>query len=151
MSMVKRWMAEIADVRKDHPVLVVVRDNAGENTSKELNNYFRVTECGVKNHFSTPCEQWQNGMAQASVSSVTIHGKSVMAESGPGGPFWFCATTHGVKCRNATYKERLGTREDVRSEEECIQVQTCGVQGIYVYEQGAQRQGTLRAQGGGGC
>ena len=26
-------MAEIADVQKDHPVLAVVRDNAGENTS----------------------------------------------------------------------------------------------------------------------
>ena len=37
MSMVKRWLAEIAEVRKDHPLLVAIRDNAGENTSKELN------------------------------------------------------------------------------------------------------------------
>ena len=52
MSMVKLWMADIADVWKDHlvtPVLVVVKDNAGENTSKELNDYF--TECGVKQLF----------------------------------------------------------------------------------------------------
>ena len=51
-SMVKRWMSEIADVWKDHhdPVLVVVQDNAGEYTSKELNEYF--TESGVKNYLS---------------------------------------------------------------------------------------------------
>ena len=51
MSMVKRWMTEIADVWKDNPILVVVRDNSGDNRSKELNDYF--TECGVKNYFST--------------------------------------------------------------------------------------------------
>ena len=32
-----------------------------------------------------------------------------MAESGLGGQFWFSATMHGVNCRNATFKERLGT------------------------------------------
>ncbi len=100
-------MAEIADVQKDHPVLMVVRDKAGENTSKELNDYF--TKCGVKNDFSTSYEQWQNGLAEASVGSVTMLGNSVMAESGLGGPFWFCASTHGLNCRNVTFKERLGT------------------------------------------
>ena len=38
-AMSKRWVAETADIQKDHPILVVVRDNAGENTSKELNDY----------------------------------------------------------------------------------------------------------------
>ena len=38
-----------ADIQKDPPILVVVRDNAGENTSKELNDYF--TERGIKNGF----------------------------------------------------------------------------------------------------
>ena len=32
-----------------------------------------------------------------------------MAESGLGGQFWFSATMHGLNCRNATFKERLGT------------------------------------------
>ncbi len=106
-------MAEIADVRKDHPALMVVRDNAGENTSKELNDYF--TKCGVKNYFSTTYEQWrisrQNGLAEASVGSVTMLGKSVMTESlaGLGGPFWFCASTHGSNCWNVTFKDCLGT------------------------------------------
>ncbi len=50
----KRWFAEIADIRQKFPLLSVVRDKAGENTSKELFDFF--TENGVKNYFSTPYE-----------------------------------------------------------------------------------------------
>ena len=82
--------------------MVAVRDNAGENTSKELNDYF--TQRGSTNYFSTPYEQWQNGLAEASVNSVTILGRTVMDESGLGGQFWFSATMHAVNRRNATYK-----------------------------------------------
>ncbi len=60
LGMSKRWMAKTAGIQKDHPILVLVRDNAGENTSKELNDYF--TEYGVKNYFSTPYQQWQNSL-----------------------------------------------------------------------------------------
>ena len=49
LGMSKRWVAKTADIQEDHPILVVVRDNAGENTSKELNDYF--TEHGIKNYF----------------------------------------------------------------------------------------------------
>jgi hypothetical protein len=60
LGMSKRWIAETADIQKDHPILVVVRrGNAGENMSEQLDDYF--TEHGVKNYFSTPYEQWQNG------------------------------------------------------------------------------------------
>ena len=89
--------------------MVVVRDNAGENTFKELNDYF--TERGIKNYFTTPYEQWQNGLAKASLNSVTMLWRTVMAESGLGGQFWFSATMRGVNCRNANYKERLGTTQ----------------------------------------
>jgi hypothetical protein len=106
-GMSKKWMAETAGIQKDHPIFVVVRDNAGENTSKELNDHF--TEHGVKNYFSTPYEQWHNGLAEAFVNSVTMLARMVMAESGLRGQFWFSATMHGVNCRYATYKERLGT------------------------------------------
>ena len=36
-------------------------------------------------------------------------GKTVMAESGMGGQFWFSATMSALNCRNATFKKRLGT------------------------------------------
>ena len=87
--------------------MVVFRGKAGENTSKEVNDY--VTERGIKNCFSTPYDQWLNSLAEASVNSVTMLERTVMAESGLSGQFWFSATMHGVNCRNATYKERLGT------------------------------------------
>ena len=106
LAVAKRWFAEIADLQENYPLLMVVRDNSGENKSKELCDFF--TEHGVKNYYSTPYEQWQNGLAESSIKSITMLGKTVMAESGLGGPYWFCATTHSMNCRNATYSKRLG-------------------------------------------
>ena len=106
-NMSKRWFAEVADLRAKYPLLVLVRDNSGENSSKDINDFF--TENSVKNYFSTPYEQWQNGLAEASVGSVSMLGKTWMSESGLGGPYWFCSTQNGVNCRNVTFKERLGT------------------------------------------
>ena len=66
----------------------------------------------MKNYFSTPYEQWQNGLAESSINSTTLlgtMGRKVMAESGLGGPLWFSATTHSVNCRNAIFKKRIGT------------------------------------------
>jgi hypothetical protein len=40
LNMSKRWFAEIADLRAKFPSLMVVRDNSGENTSQELNEFF---------------------------------------------------------------------------------------------------------------
>ena len=107
LAICKRWFAEITELRTKYPLLVVMRDNSGENTSRDLNDFF--TDNGVKNYFSTPYEQWQNGSAESSINSITLLGRTVMAESGLGGPLWFSATTHGVNCRNATFKKRIGT------------------------------------------
>ena len=51
VDVAKRWMAEIADLLEKYPLLVVMRDNAGENKSAELKDYF--TSMGVENYFST--------------------------------------------------------------------------------------------------
>ncbi len=40
LNMSKRWFIEIADLRSKYPLLMVVRDNSRENTSKELNEFF---------------------------------------------------------------------------------------------------------------
>ena len=57
----QRWMAEIAELREKYPLLVVMRDNAGEVKSKELSEYF--TSMGVENYYSTAYEpgkmDWQ--------------------------------------------------------------------------------------------
>jgi hypothetical protein len=36
----QRWMAEISELREKYPLLVVMRDDAGENKSKEISDYF---------------------------------------------------------------------------------------------------------------
>jgi hypothetical protein len=42
-------------LRQKHTLVVVMRDNAGENKSKEFMEYF--DSVGVRNHFSTAHEQ----------------------------------------------------------------------------------------------
>jgi hypothetical protein len=53
-------------------------------------------------------EQWQNGSAEAMINSIMMSARTVMAESGLGGRFWFRAATAGKDARNVTFKERIG-------------------------------------------
>ena len=64
----------------------------------------------------------QNGFAESSADSVNMLGRTVMAESGVGGRFWFSATMNGVNCRNTTFKKRLGTTPHVWVKEGCLNV-----------------------------
>jgi hypothetical protein len=53
VDVTKRWMAEIGDLREKYPLRVVMRDNAGENKSKALQEYFtsmRTTTQQRMNH-----------------------------------------------------------------------------------------------------
>ena len=56
LQVVKRWYGDIADLRQTHTLVVVMRDNAGENKSKEIMEYFDSVGV-VRNHFSTSYEQ----------------------------------------------------------------------------------------------
>ena len=112
---VKKWYSDIADLRQMHTLLVVMRDNAGENKSQEIIEFFESV--GVKNYFSTAREQWQNGLTKAAINSIMMISRTVMVESGLGGRFWFKSALAAIDARNATYKERIGTtpwEEDAR-------------------------------------
>ena len=61
---------------------------------------------GIRSHFSTTKEQWQNGAAESTINSIVI-ARTVMAESGLGGQYWFKAATAGKDARNVTFKERI--------------------------------------------
>ena len=63
---------------------------------------------GIRSHFSTPKEQWQNGAAESTINSIMMTARTVMAESGLGGRFWFKTAAAGKDARNVTYKERIG-------------------------------------------
>ncbi len=85
---------------------MVRRDNAGENKSQEIMDFIQST--GARNHFSASYEQWQNGLAEAVINSNMRLARTVMAESGLGGRFWFKAALAGKDACNVTYIQQLG-------------------------------------------
>ncbi len=107
VDVAKRWMAEIGDLSEKCPLRVVIRDNAGENKSKALQEYF--TLMGVENYYSTAYEPWQDGLAEAAVKSTVTTATCGMEESGMVGKFWFKAATNGKNCQNVTYKQRINS------------------------------------------
>ncbi len=82
-----------------------MRYNAGENKSQEFQEFFESV--GVRNHFSMPKEQWQNGAAESTINSIMLIASTVMAESGLGGQFWFKAAAAGTDVRNASFKAHI--------------------------------------------
>jgi hypothetical protein len=98
---------DIANLRARHKLVVVMRDNASENKSQEIKEFFESV--GVQNHVSTPKEQWQNGAAESAINSIMLIPRRVMAESGMGGRFWFKAAVAGTDARNARFKARIKT------------------------------------------
>ena len=83
-----------------------MRDNASEYKSEEMMQFLESK--GIRSHFSTPKEQWQNGAAESTINSIMMSARTVMAESGLGGRFWFKAAKAWKDARNDTYKERIG-------------------------------------------
>ena len=55
LQVVKPWYGDIADLGQKHTLVVVMRDSAGENKSKEIREFF--DSVGARNHFSTSYEQ----------------------------------------------------------------------------------------------
>jgi hypothetical protein len=99
-------VSDIAYLLAKHILVVVVRDNDSENKSQEIKDFFESK--GIRNHFSIPHEQWQNGPAESTINSIILIARTVMVESGLGGRFWFRAATAGFDARNTTFKARIG-------------------------------------------
>jgi hypothetical protein len=102
LKVVKKWFSGIADLRQKHKLVIVMLDNAGENKSQEIIDFFESV--GRKNYFSTAHEQWQNGLAEVPINSIMMTSRTIMAESGLGGRFWLKAALEACDARNATYK-----------------------------------------------
>ena len=105
LKAVKKWYSDIAALQHKHLLLVVMRDNAGENKSQEVVDFFE--SMGVKNYYSTAHEQWQNGLPEAAINSVMMLSRTIMVESGLGGRFWFKSALAGCEARNVPYKSGL--------------------------------------------
>ena len=100
LKIVKKWYSDIAILGQKHKLLVVMRDNAGENKSQEVVDFFESMR--VKNYYSTSHEQWQNGLPEAAINSVMILSRTIMVESELGGRFWFKSAVAGCEARNVT-------------------------------------------------
>ncbi len=105
LKVVKKWYSDIADLRQKHKLLVVMTDNAGENKSQEVVDFFE--SMGVKNYYSTSHEQWQNGLPESAINSVMMLSRTIMLESGLGGRFRFKSACVGCQARDVTYKARI--------------------------------------------
>ena len=79
-----------------------MRYNAAEHKSEDKLQL--LDSRGIRSHFSTPNEHWQNGMAESAINSFMMITRTVMTESGLGGRFWFKAATAGKDARNVTFK-----------------------------------------------
>ena len=106
-AMVRKWIADITDIRDRHKLEIIFRDNASELKSKDLTDH--LESLGFKNYYSAAYEQWQNGLAESSIKSLNLLVRPQMVESGMTGMFWFRALITAKDARNATYHERIKT------------------------------------------
>ena len=74
----RTWYADTADLRTKHKVVVLMRDTASEYKSEEMMSFLESK--GIRSHFSTPKEQWQNGAAESTINSIMMSARTVMAE-----------------------------------------------------------------------
>jgi transposase InsO family protein len=81
LEVIKKWYADIADLRQTYQVVCVMRDNAGENRSNDVFEF--LNSHGIRSHFSEAYEQWQNGSAESSIDFqvIMLLARTVMAES----------------------------------------------------------------------
>ena len=70
LHVVKRWFGDIADLLAKHKLAVLMRDNACEYKSEEIMQFLESK--GIRSHFSTPKEKWQNGAAESTINSIML-------------------------------------------------------------------------------
>jgi transposase InsO family protein len=82
----RKWYSDITDLRTKQNLVVLMRDNASGYKSEEMMQFLESR--GIRSHFSTPKEQWQNGAAESTINSIMMSAQTVMAESGLGERLW---------------------------------------------------------------
>jgi hypothetical protein len=107
--MVRKWTAEIADIRDRHKLEFIIRDNASELKSKDLTDH--LESLGFKNYYSAAYEHWQNGLDEPLIKSLNLLARQQMVESGMTVMFWFRALITAKDVRHATYHKRIKTMQ----------------------------------------
>ena len=85
----KRFWADTALIRKKFPIHCVKSDNAGENKSQALNEFF--ISKGVRREFSTPNRAEQNGFAELYIRELVRLTRLLLRISGLPHTLWLRA------------------------------------------------------------
>ena len=94
----KRFWADTALIRKKFPIHCVKSDNAGENKSQALNEFF--ISKGVRREFSTPNRAEQNGFAELYIRELVRLTRLLLRISGLPHTFWLRAFLHAADLLN---------------------------------------------------
>ena len=103
----KKWYCDIAPLRAKWTLITLMRDNAGENRSQEVEDY--IESLHVQSRYSAPYEQWQDGQPETTIRTLTRLVRSIKKESGVNVRFWFHMMLTAANASNLTWKKRLGT------------------------------------------
>jgi hypothetical protein len=87
-ALLRRWWADTSTIRQKYPLLCLMRDNAGENKTPEIDAYFE--DKGVAARYSTSLEQWQDGPAEASIRELgrLVRSAALDYPRRPGSQLW---------------------------------------------------------------
>ena len=97
----RKWWADTSRIRKRHPLLCLVRDNAPENLTAELREFFESR--GVELRKSAPYEQWQDGTAETAIRTVGRLVRSELSASGLPTSCWYAAWEKADESFNVTW------------------------------------------------
>ncbi len=70
INSLRTWYSDITDLLTKHKLVVLMRDNASEYESEEMMQFLETR--GIRSHFSTLKEQWQNGVAESTINSIMM-------------------------------------------------------------------------------
>ena len=104
-EVVKQFVADTTLIRRDHPLLCLRRDNAGENISQELEAWLR--DKGIRSEKSTPHEPWQNGKAENHIKVLCNIARTNMVASRLAGKYWARAITYAADVSNVQFRADL--------------------------------------------
>ena len=107
LGALKKWYCYIAPIRAKHALITLMRDNAGENRSQDVEDF--IQSIHVQSRYSAPYEQWQDGQPETAIRTLTRLVRSMKNESGVGVRFWYHMLVAATNASNVTFKKRIGT------------------------------------------
>ena len=107
LGALKKWYCDIAPIRPKHKLITLMRDNADENRSQEVEDF--IQSIHVQSRYSAPYEQWQDGQPETAIRTLTRLVRSMKNESCMGVRFWYHMLVAAANASNVTYKKRINT------------------------------------------